>query len=332
MINVGVIGLGYWGPNLVRNFYTNINSSVNYCCDLLDENIEKTKEKFPTASFTKDHFDILGDNEIDLICIATPPETHFRLARDALEHGKHVLVEKPMTTTVKEGKKLIEIANKAEKLLMVDHTFVFSPPVIKIKGLIGNIGDPLYFDSERVNLGLLQKDVNVIWDLAPHDFSILTYLFPGLVPKSLQVTASRQVHPKYEDIAHILIEYENGFSAHIHVSWLSPVKIRKTIIGGNKKMIWYDDVDPFEKVKLYDSGIDMEVLDESPFFPSYRKGDILIPKLENKEPLSNEVENVVGSILGKVKPIVDGNEGLKVVKLLEACDRSLKNKKRIKID
>lgn len=329
LIKVGIIGLGYWGPNLVRNFYMNNKSEVKYGCDLLEKNIGKVKENFPSITYTKDYTEILKDNDIDLVCIATPPETHFKLAKDVLEHGKHVLVEKPMTSKVKEGENLVKIAEKNNKLLMVDHTFVFTPSVIKIKELLNTIGEPLYFDSERVNLGLLQKEINVIWDLAPHDFSILTFLFPDQTPISLQITASSQIHPELEDMAHIMIEYENGFNAHIHVSWLSPVKIRKTIIGGSKKMIWYDDVHPFEKVKVYNSGIDIDISKESPFFPSYRSGDITIPKVENKEPLALEVENVINSINGQENPIVDGYAGLKVVKLLQASDESLKYEKKI---
>jgi|Deesub1362A_J573_1020465.scaffolds.fasta_scaffold00073_58 predicted dehydrogenase len=330
-VKVGIIGLGYWGPNLLRNFQANSRSVVKYSCDILEENIQKVKDSYPFVTFTKDYLDILKDKEVDLVCIATPPETHFQLAKNALRYGKHVLIEKPMTTNTREGKKLIELAEKAGKLLLVDHTFVFSPPVRKLKELIdgGELGEVLYFDSERVNLGLLQKNINVIWDLAPHDFSMLIYLFPNLKPVSLVAVGSKHVHARHEDMAHIMLRYENDFVAHIHVSWLSPVKIRKTVISGNKKMVWYDDAHTSEKIKIYDKGIDVDLSKESPFFPTYRSGDILIPKLENREPLSIEVEHVVNCVMGIEEPLMDGYAGLKIVRLLEACDKSLRAKKEV---
>ncbi len=331
MINVAVIGLGYWGPNLVRNFEAVDNAKVIYACDLLEENLMKIKKRYPNIKVTKDYKEILKDDKVDLICIATPPATHYKIAKECLESGKNVLIEKPMTTKVKDAEELIEIAKELNLYIFVDHTFVFSPPVRKIKEIINEIGKPLYFDSERINLGLLQKDVNVIWDLAPHDFSILTFLF-NFKPKSLIAIGSKHKHPYYEDLAHIMIRYDNGFIAHIHVSWLSPVKIRKIIIAGDKKMILYDDTNPFEKVKVYDKGVEVDLSKESPFFPTYRSGDIYVPKIENKEPLRIEVEHIVDCLINKKKPLVDGYEGLKVVKLLEACDKSLREGKEVEIE
>ncbi len=331
IINVAVIGLGYWGPNLVRNFESLDNAKVVYACDLVEENLRKVGRNYPSIKLIKDYREILKDDDVDLICIATPPASHYRIAKESLEAGKNVLIEKPMATKVEEAEKLIEIAREYNLKIFVDHTFVFSPPVIKIKELIGEIGKPLYFDSERINLGLLQKDVNVIWDLAPHDFSILTYLF-DFKPKSLIAIGSRLRHPYYEDIVHITLKYENGFIAHVHVSWISPIKIRKTIIAGDKKMILYDDTSFFEKVKVYDKGVDIDLSKESPFFPTYRSGDIFIPKIENREPLKIEAEHVVDCLLNNKKPRVDGYAGLKVVKLLEACDKSLKEGREVEIE
>ena len=331
IINAAVIGLGYWGPNLVRNFESLDNAKVVYACDLVEENLRKIGRNYPSIKLIKDYREILKDDDVDLICIATPPASHYRIAKESLEAGKNVLIEKPMATKVEEAEKLIEIAQEHNLKIFVDHTFVFSPPVIKIKELIGEIGKPLYFDSERINLGLLQKDVNVIWDLAPHDFSILTYLF-DFKPKSLIAIGSRLRHPYHEDIVHITIKYENGFIAHVHASWLSPIKIRKTIIAGDKKMILYDDTSFFEKVKVYDKGVDIDLSKESPFFPTYRSGDIFVPKIENREPLKIEAEHVVDCLLNNKKPRVDGYAGLKVVKLLEACDKSLKEGREVEIE
>lgn len=330
-VNVAVIGLGYWGPNLVRNFESLDNAKVVYACDLIDENFIKINRNYPSIKLVKEYREILEDDKVDLICIATPPATHYKIAKECLEAGKNVLIEKPMTTNVKDAIDLINIADEQDLKIFVDHTFVFSPPVIKIKEIIDSIGKPLYFDSERINLGLLQKDINVIWDLAPHDFSILTYLFE-FEPNSLIAIGSKLRHPYYEDIAHITIKYENGFIAHVHVSWISPIKIRKTIIAGDKKMILYDDTNFFEKVKVYDKGVYVDLSKESPFFPTYRSGDIYVPKIENKEPLRIEAEHVIDSILNNKKPIADGYAGLKVVKLLEACDKSLKEGREVEIE
>ncbi|WP_456374729.1 Gfo/Idh/MocA family protein [Methanocaldococcus sp.] len=330
MVNVAVIGLGYWGPNLVRNFESLENARVVYACDLIDKNLAKIKRNYPNIILTKNYKEILKNKEIDLVCIATPPNTHYKIAKDCLESGKNVLIEKPMTTSVEEGLKLIDIANDYDLKIFVDHTFVFSPPVMKIKEIINYLGKPLYFDSERINLGLLQKDVNVIWDLAPHDFSILSYLF-DLKPISLIAIGSKLKHPYLEDLAHIMIKYENNFIAHIHVSWLSPIKVRKIIIGGEKKMILYDDTNFFEKIKLYDKGVDIDLSKEDVFFPTYRSGDIYVPKIENKEPLKIEAEHIVDCLLHNKKPLVDGYAGLNVVKLLEACDKSLKEGKEVEL-
>ncbi|HEC92822.1 MAG TPA: Gfo/Idh/MocA family oxidoreductase [Candidatus Atribacteria bacterium] len=328
MLKVGVVGLGYWGPNLVRNFYANDESHVVIACDLADKNLKKISRKYPDIKLTKNYMEILKE-KVDLVCVATPPATHFEIAKFFLQNGVNILLEKPMTAKVTEALELLELSQKKNLNIFVDHPFVFSPPIRKIKELINQnrLGKIWYVDSERINLGLLQKDVNVIWDLAPHDFSILNYLFECL-PVSVQVVASRHKHPYCEDLAHIVLKYNSKFIAHIDVSWLSPVKIRKMIIGGEKGMILYNDIDQVEPVKFYEKRIEIDVSKVSPFHPVYLTGDIWCPKVDKYEPLAKMVENVVNTLYGNEQPVVDGYEGLKVVKLLEACDKSVRNSGR----
>ena len=330
-ISVGIIGVGYWGGNLVRVFYSNGRSSIKYISDLSEKNLNKVKRLYPTIPTTRDYTDILKDKQIDLVCIATPPGSHFEIAKKCIKAGKNILIEKPMSKTVEEAQALIKLAKKFKVQIFVDHTFVFSASVRKIKKIIDEkkLGELLYFDSERINLGLLQKDVNVIWDLAPHDFSIFNFLFPHLKPVAIQVFGSKHKHPYLEDIAHIVVRYENNFIMHVHVSWLSPVKIRKIIVSGDKGMVWYNDIHPFEKIKIYDKGVHVSFDKETSFFPTYNEGDIIIPKLENYEPLSLEAEHVINCLRGKEKPLVGGTEGLKVVSLLEACDQALVKKREV---
>ncbi len=330
-IKVGVIGAGYWGKNLIRNFNSTGRSLVKFVCDLLQDNLQRTKVFYPDTLLTNNYIELLDDEELNLICIATPPETHFKIAKKCIEAGKNVLIEKPMCKTVREAKNLISLANERKVKIFVDHTFVFSAPVQKIKEYIETkkIGNLLYFDSERINLGLLQDNVNVIWDLAPHDFSIFSYLFPGHKLLSVKVLASKHKHPNLEDMAHIMVKCEKDLIMHIHVSWLSPVKIRKLIVGGQKGMIWYDDIHPFEKVKFYDKGVNIDMQKDSSFFPTYREGDITIPKVDNYETLNFETNHIIDCLEGKSKPLVDGEEGLKVVKLLQACDQAISEEKEV---
>ncbi len=333
MIKVGIIGLGYWGPNLLRNFYQHPEVEVKAICDLNSSRVYKFKNKYKDIHIaTTDYRQILKE-DLDLIAIATPPETHYKIAREALLAGKHVLVEKPFTRTSAEAEELIELAERKDLKIFVDHTFVFHPVVRKIKEIIqsGELGKIYYFDSERINLGLLQTGVNVIWDLAVHDFSIISYLFPDLNFIKVQAFGSKHIHPYYEDIAHVILESDSGFIAHVHVSWLSPVKIRKIIISGSEKMLWWDDIHPFEKLKIYDSKIEVNLAQEDPFHPKYIKGNIVTVAVENYESLYKEVENIVNTIKSNTKPEVDGYEGLKIVKLLEACDRSISTNSEVKI-
>ncbi|MCX7763013.1 MAG: Gfo/Idh/MocA family oxidoreductase, partial [Candidatus Kryptonium sp.] len=325
-MKVAVLGLGYWGPNIVRNFLSTPGVDKVFACDLDEKRLKVVKSKFPSVELTNDPEFILSSPEIDAVAIATPVSTHYPLAKKALEHGKHVLVEKPMTSSVKEAEELIEISERKNLTLMVDHTFIFTGAVRKIKELIqsGEIGDIYYFDSVRVNLGLFQHDVNVIWDLATHDVSIMNYLIDS---KPISVASFGAAHYNgIEDIAYIIVNFENGIIAHFHVNWLAPVKVRKILIGGTKKMIVYDDTEPSEKVKVYDKGV-IATTQEGihKMLISYRTGDMYAPKVDDTEALSLVCKNFIESIETGEKPITDGISGLKVVKILEAAEKSIKN-------
>ncbi|WP_456399951.1 Gfo/Idh/MocA family protein [Persephonella sp.] len=326
MVKVGIVGLGYWGPNLLRNFSQHPYTDVYGICDIDSSKVDKLSAKYKEISFITTDYKELLKEDIDLVAIATPPETHYEIAKEALMAGKHILVEKPFTRTTREAEELIELAERKNLKIFVDHTFVFHPVVRKIKEIIdsGELGEVYYFDSERINLGLLQTGVNVIWDLAVHDFSIICYLFPDVNFVKINAFGSKHIHPYYEDIAHVMLESDNGLIAHVHVSWLSPVKIRKTIIGGKDKMLWWDDIHPFEKLKLYNSRIEIDFSKEDPIRPTYIKGDIITIAIDNYEPLYKEVENIVSCIVEDKEPEVDGYEGLKVVQLLEKCNKVMK--------
>lgn len=266
VVRVGVIGCGYWGPNLVRNFYKTPNCEVVSVADLRPERLQYIRGLYPKIQATTNALEILRDPQIDAVVIVTPVATHFELAREALLMGKHVLVEKPMTRTVSEAKELIELAERSERVLMTGHTFVYSGPVRKIKELIGQgaLGHIYYYDSVRVNLGLFQRDVNVLWDLAAHDFSILAYLVEK-EPIGVSAVGARPVKSgnyKHESVAYVTIRFEDDTIAHVHVSWLSPVKIRRTLIGGSKQMVVYDHLDPDNQVKIYDKGVELRTTEE----------------------------------------------------------------------
>lgn len=334
MLRVSVIGLGYWGPNLLRNFMGHPSVRVEHVCDSNAASLREAVRSYSGIKPTTDLKEVLKGSA-GLVAVATPPETHFKISKAALSAGKHILVSKPFTKTVREAAGLIELAERKGLRIFVDHTFVFHPVVCKIKDILeaGRLGEVHYFDSERVNLGMLQKGVNVIWDLASHDFSILIHLFKGIRFKYVQAFASRHIHPEFEDLAHIMAETEGGLAAHIHASWISPVKIRKTIIGGGKKMLWWDDVNPVEKLKLYESKIKVDLTRESPFMPTYVKGDVRIISTANYEPLGKEVQSIVETLKEGKRPEVGGPEGLEVVGLLEACQRSIeKGMRRVRVE
>lgn len=326
MVRTGIVGLGYWGPNLLRNFGAQPSCQMVWGCDMKEENIEKTKRLYPALRCTTSYEDLLNDPELDLILIATPTSSHFPLAKRALEAGKHVFVEKPMTATTAEAEELVRIAKNAGKHLFVDHTFVFAPAVRRMAQMAndGSMGDLLYFDSVRINLGLIQKDVNALWDLAIHDLSILG-TFTDLNDVQTVCAHGSSHFGAQEENVHMHLTYTSGFTAHIHVSWLSPVKIRRSMLGGSKAMLVYDDTEPSEKLRIYDSGIDHDETKADPFFPKYRSGDVLIPALPPIETLGLEAKNVIACIEGKEQATVSGEQGLKVVRILERAHESLKN-------
>ncbi len=335
MINVGVVGIGYWGPNIIRNFYSHPETHVKMCCDLKDERLQFVEKTYPAIETTNEYKDVLKNTEIDLIAICTPVFTHYELAREALKAGKHVLIEKPMTSTSAQAEELINLAEQKNRKIFVDHTFLFTGSVKKIKEVIGSgeIGDLLYFDSVRVNLGLFQHDVNVIWDLAPHDISIMDYCL-AQKPECVIATGSDHFHSGMEDVAYLTVYYPNNLIGHIHTNWLSPVKVRQTLIAGSKKMIVWDDIQPSEKVRIYDKGVDVinGVDQVYNMLIQYRTGDMYCPKIDGTEALKAEVAHIADCLLNGTEPVSNGQAGLMVVKILEASDQSIKNRgKEIKI-
>lgn len=327
-MNVGIIGYGYWGPNLVRNFSLVNNCKVKMVSDFRQERLSVVSRTYPGIEVTTNPDDIITSNEIDAVIIATPVFTHFPLAKKALENGKHVLLEKPMTSTVKEAEELMSLAKQKDLLLMVDHTFLYTGAVKKMKSLIDDktIGDIHYFDSSRINLGLFQPDVNVLWDLAPHDISILLHLVKGK-PYSVNATGISHTNNGIENIAYLTVNYTNDLIAHFSCSWTSPVKLRTLLIGGDKKMMMFNDLEPSEKIKIYDTGYDYKTDEEkNRLLVDYRTGDVHIPKIEMKEALLGMADDFITSIQNKREPVSNAALGLEVIKILEASQQSIKNK------
>jgi predicted dehydrogenase len=327
MINIGIIGFGYWGPNLVRNFNAAADCKLIAVADQLDARLLALNKIFPSVKGLKSGEDILNNPGIDAVVIATPVHTHYNLAKIALNNGKHVLLEKPMTSSVVEAVELIELAEKKGLLLMVDHTFLYTGAVMKMKELVDNqtIGKPKYFDSSRINLGLFQPDINVLWDLAPHDISILTHLISEQ-PYSINATGISHTKNGIENIAYMTVNYNSDFIAHFNCSWTSPVKVRQTLIGGDKKMIVYNDLEPSEKIRIYDTGYEHKTEeDKTKIMVDYRTGDVHIPKLNSQEALLGVANDFIQSILHKKQPLANASLGLEVVKILEASQQSIKN-------
>lgn len=326
MLNIGVIGYGYWGPNIVRNFNVIDGAKVLLICDTNKDSLKRAGKAHPHTGLTSDWNDVISSSDIDIVAVITPVSTHFELAKKALENGKHIFVEKPFTATVAQAEELIELAEKKNLKIMVDHTFIFTGAVKKMKQVIDDneLGDLYYYDSVRVNLGLFQKDVNVVWDLAPHDFAIMDYL---IQEKPAAITANGKAHVnELEDTAYITVHFTNSIIAHFNVNWLSPVKLRTTLIGGEKKMLVWNDLEADEKIKIYDKGIEVKSQEGVyNLLVSYRSGDMWAPKIQQIEALKSETEYFVSCILDGKTPINDGYAGLRVVKMLEACDQSLKN-------
>src|SRR5262249_14496060 len=330
MLKVGVIGYGYWGPNIVRNFHGLTNCKIVAVCDKSPQALKHVLASYTGIECTSDANDIFTSKDIDAVAIVTPVSTHYDLARKCFEKGKHVFVEKPFTATVAQAEDLIELADKKQLTLMVDHTFLFTGAVRKMKELIEQkmLGTLHYYDSVRVNLGLFQHDINVIWDLAPHDLSIMDYLIE--TPPEAVVATGASHFNGLEDVAYITIYFPNNTIAHMHVNWLSPVKVRTTLIGGEHKMLVWNDLEADEKVKVYDKGVHVTskqgVYD---MLVSYRSSDMSAPKVEQTEALKVEAQYLINCILHNKTPVNDGKAGRRVVQLLEASDKSLKKRGKI---
>jgi len=336
LITVGVIGCGYWGPNLIRNFVNLESSRVKTCSDLLENRLEHMKKLYPSINTTTNFREIIEDPEIEAVVIATPVSSHHPIAKEAIEAGKHVFVEKPLAHTVETGADLVRMAKEKGVVLMVGHTFVYTAAVNKIKDLIwaDELGDIYYISTSRVNLGIFQEDINVVWDLAPHDISIMNYILDSR-PISVSAVGHSYIQPSIEDVAFLTLRYPNSVLANIHVSWLNPNKIRKTTVVGSKKMLVYDDVSSLEKIRIYDKGVTVTPHYDTfgEFQLSYRYGDISIPRLDDAEPLKIECQHFVDCIEKGDRPRSSGVHGLEVLLALDAADRSMKEHgKEINID
>ena len=327
MVKVGVIGCGYWGPNLIRNFSNLKTCRVIACTDLLEERLNHMKQLYPGLRTTTNFREVVNDPEIDAVAIATPVSSHYGIACEALDAGKHVFVEKPLAQSLDEGWKLLELAQKKDRTLMVGHTFVFTAAVNKIKDVIlsGELGDIYYISSSRVNLGIFQDDINVVWDLAPHDISIMNYILNSR-PVSIAAMGQSYIRPGIEDVAFLLLKYPQSTLANIHVSWLNPNKIRSTTVVGSKKMLVYDDVSSLEKIRIYDKGVTVTPHYDTfgEFQLSYRYGDISIPRLDDAEPLKIECQHFMDCIEKGATPRSGGTHGFEVLLALDAANRSMR--------
>jgi predicted dehydrogenase len=326
MTGVGVIGYGYWGPNLVRNFSESSTSRVVAVSDRRPARLAKAMERYPSIRTSVSPCDLIADPSVDAVAIATPVSTHFELAMEALKAGKHVLVEKPLAASSQQATMLIDEAARRNLVLMVDHTFVYTGAVRKIRDLVAadTLGTIYYYDSVRVNLGLFQHDVNVLWDLAVHDLAIMSHVLPSQ-PSAVCATGMSHVPGEPENIAYLTLMFGGHLIAHIHVNWLAPVKVRRTLIGASQKMIVYDDLEPSEKVKVYDKGITVSHNSESVYqmLVNYRTGDMYAPQLDLTEALQLESQHFIRCIQQGEQPITDGKAGLRVVRVLEAASQSL---------
>lgn len=324
---IGIVGCGYWGPNLIRNFSSLANCKVKTICDLDQNRLAHVKRLYQDVNVTTDFADIVNDDEITAVAIATHVNTHFPLAKESLKVGKHTFIEKPMASSVAECKELIDIADKKNLQLMVGHTFIYSAPVRKIKEILhsGEIGDLLYVCSRRLNLGLFQKDINVAWDLAPHDIAIILYLLEE-APASVNCHGRAHVNPGIEDITNLIINFSNGKFVTIQSSWLDPHKIREMKFVGTKKMISYDDTEPLEKIKVYDKRVETPPHYDTfaEFHYSYHYGDMYSPYVPQTEPLKVECQHFIDCIEKGTECLSSGQHGLRVVQVLEAASKSLK--------
>jgi predicted dehydrogenase len=323
-LKIGVVGYGYWGPNVVRNFYNVPNASVVAVADISPKSLERVRGVYPSMEVTTNADDILTNPNIDAVAIVTPISHHYPLAKKALENGKHIFVEKPFTASVAEAEDLIELAERKNLKIMVDHTFLFTGAVRKIRELIdnGTLGKLYYYDSTRVNLGIFQHDSNVVWDLAPHDLSIIDYLIPD-PPSAVVATGEKHVNGE-EDMAFITMYFPGKVIAHLNINWLSPVKVRTTLIGGEKRMLVWNDLEADEKIRVYDKGIERSG-GNAPYDVRviYRTGDLWVPRVEQVEALSLEARYFVDCIHKNEAPFNDGISGLRVVQMIEAINQSM---------
>jgi predicted dehydrogenase len=328
VIGVGVIGYGYWGPNLARNFSEASEARVVAISDSRAERRARAGARYPGVKLTEGARELIRDPAVDAVAIATPVATHYDLALEALREGKHVLVSKPLAASSATAERLVEEAQRRRLVLMVDHTFVYSGAVQKIRELVREerIGEPYYYDSVRVNLGLFQHDVNVLWDLAVHDLSILDFVIP-LTPRAVAANAVSHVVGCPENIAYVTLFFDGNFIAHLHVNWLAPLKLRRTLIGGSRQMIVYDDLEPSEKVKVYDCGVTPYADPEAVYrmMYDYRIGDMWAPQLSRHESLQAEVAHFLECVRSRAEPLTGGPAGARLVRLLEAADRSMQS-------
>ena len=328
-LRIGVIGYGYWGPNLVRNFATGARTKVVAIADANPSRRQLAQTSYPHIRVVEDAAALIADPEVDAVAIATPIFTHFDLAKAALLAGKHVLVEKPLTPSVAQAEELAALAAKMKRVLMVDHTFVYTGAVKKIRELVqsGELGRVLYFDSVRINLGLFQPDFNVIWDLAPHDLTIMDYVLQSLGVSAKWVSAIGASHyGRHENLAYVTVGFEDQLIAHVHVNWVAPVKTRRTIIAGSKKMIVWDDTSPVEPVKVYESSVDVQHIDKDTAYAlnvQYRSGDVHSPKLDGREALATMAQTFAAACLDGAASPSDATVGVRIVRMLEAAQKSL---------
>jgi predicted dehydrogenase len=326
MVNLGVIGYGYWGPNVARNFNSCPAARLVTICDLDENRLKLAKSTFPFVKVSANPNDLLNSDDIQAIAIVTPVFTHYELAKAALDKGKHVFIEKPFTSNVRQAEELINLAHAKSLKIMVDHTFLFTGAVRKIREIVnsGELGSLFFYDSTRINLGLFQHDINVVWDLAPHDFSIMNYVL-GKHPVAISAQGTDHFGTGIEDVAYIAAHFSNGFIGHFHCNWLSPVKIRKTLISGDKKMLVWDDLESDEKIKIYDRGVEFkDGAGIHKLLVSYRSGDMYAPKIPVTEALTLEAGYFLECIEKNIEPHNNGEAGLQVVRMLEATDMSLK--------
>lgn len=331
MISFGLIGFGYWGPNLARNIMQNPSCCLKRIVDLNEDRRRAAQSAYPNVNVSSESDEVLKATDIDVVVIATPVCTHFFLAKTALEHGKHVLVEKPMTSTLAQAEQLIELAQAKRLILMVDHTFLFTNAVRTIRQFVdtGELGKLFYYDSVRVNLGLFQHDINVIWDLAPHDLSIIDYIVQR---QPIAVSAIGKCHlNEREDVGYLTLYFDDNLITHCHVNWLSPVKVRKTLIGASKAMLVWDELIPDEPIKVYDRGVELNSQPQQDMqgvynlMASYRMGSMYAPAIPSGEALQAEVAYLVKCIEQGKTPFNDGESGARIVKILEASNKSLKH-------